>query len=102
MRPLKYVRATEIEGAVATVAADPAGAFLAGGTTEVDLIRAGVVRADLLVDINDLPLGGVEALPGGGLRIGALERMTDVARTPAVAKSYPAVAQALLLGASEQ
>ena len=44
-------------------------AFLAGGTTEVDLVRQGVLRPGLLVDINDLPLTGVEDLPGGGLRI---------------------------------
>ena len=36
----------------------------------------------LLVDINDLPLDGIEDLPDGGLRIGALARMSDVARDP--------------------
>ncbi len=35
MRPLRYARVTDVEGAVATVAADPDSAFLAGGTTEV-------------------------------------------------------------------
>ena len=39
----------------------------------------------LLVDINDLPLASVEDLPDGGLRIGALARMSDVAQAPAVA-----------------
>ena len=56
MRPLRYARVTDVEGAVATVAADPDSAFLAGGTTEVDLIRLGVARPDRLVDINALPL----------------------------------------------
>ena len=72
MRPLSYVRAADADTAIAMVAERPDSAFLAGGTTEVDLVRQGVLRPGLLVDINDLPLTGVEDLPGGGLRIGAL------------------------------
>jgi xanthine dehydrogenase YagS FAD-binding subunit len=102
MRPLSYARARDVDAAVAVVAAEPRSAFLAGGTTEVDLIRLGVARPDLLVDINGLPLRQIEELAGGGLRLGALARMNDVARTPLVRKRYPAVSQALLLGASEQ
>ena len=102
MRPLTYSRAGDVEQAVALVSSDPAGAFLAGGTTEVDLIRAGIQPHEHLVDINDLPLATVEQSDDGGLRIGALARMTDVARTPFVAERYPAVSRALLLGASEQ
>jgi xanthine dehydrogenase YagS FAD-binding subunit len=101
MRPLRYARATDVDGAVATAAADPDSAFLAGGTTEVDLIRLGVARPRTLVDINALPLADVDDL-GAGLRVGALARMSDVARDPRVVARYPAVAQALLLGASEQ
>ncbi|HEY6748575.1 MAG TPA: xanthine dehydrogenase family protein subunit M [Mycobacteriales bacterium] len=102
MRPLTYSRAAGVEHALALVAARPAGAFLAGGTTEVDLIRAGVSRSEHLVDINDLPLRDVEDRPDGGLHIGALARMTDVARTPGVVRRYPAISRALLLSASEQ
>jgi xanthine dehydrogenase YagS FAD-binding subunit len=102
MRPLAYVRASAVDEAIALVAADPASAFLAGGTTEVDLIRAGVSRSERLVDINDLALDGVEETEGGGLWIGALARMSDVARTPAVVERFPAISRALLLGASEQ
>jgi xanthine dehydrogenase YagS FAD-binding subunit len=102
VRPLAYSRAATVDDAVALVAGDPASAFLAGGTTEVDLIRAGIARTEHLVDINRLPLAAVEDRPGGGLRIGALARMSDVARTPGVRDRYPAVSRALLLGASEQ
>ena len=102
MRPLSYARATDMADAIATVSADPASAFLAGGTTEIDLVRLGVTQPDLLVDINDLPLAGVEDLATGGVRIGALCRMNDAARAPAVMDRYPVVSQALLLGASEQ
>jgi xanthine dehydrogenase YagS FAD-binding subunit len=102
MRPLTYTRAADVDEAIALVSGDPKGAFLAGGTTEVDLVRAGVAHDDHLVDVNDLPLAQVEARPDGGLRIGALARMSDVARAPGVVERFPAISQALLLGASEQ
>jgi xanthine dehydrogenase YagS FAD-binding subunit len=102
MRPLRYARATDADGAIAALRDHRDGAFLAGGTTEVDLIRQNVLRPGLLVDINDLPLNRVEDLPGGGLRIGALARMSDVARAPGVVHRFPVIAQALLLGASPQ
>jgi xanthine dehydrogenase YagS FAD-binding subunit len=56
----------------------------------------------LLVDINDLPLNMVEDLPGGGLRIGALARMSDVAQAAGVVERFPVISQAVLLGASAQ
>jgi xanthine dehydrogenase YagS FAD-binding subunit len=102
VRPLTYARATDVDHALGLVAESPAGAFLAGGTTEVDLIRAGISPSDHLVDINDLPLAGIDDRADGGLQIGALARMTDVARAPAVVRRYPAVSRALLLSASEQ
>jgi xanthine dehydrogenase YagS FAD-binding subunit len=102
MRPLSYVRATAVEDAVERVSGDPGGAFLAGGTTQVDLVRFGLAEPDLLVDINDLPLSDIEDLPGGGVRIGALARMSDVARSATVSRRYPAISEALLLGASQQ
>ncbi len=59
MRPLTYARAASVDDAIAAVRGDGRSAFLAGGTTEVDLIRQGVERPHLLVDITDLPLAGV-------------------------------------------
>lgn len=102
MRPVSYARAADADAAIALVAGHREAVFLAGGTTEVDLTRQDVLRPGLLVDINDLPLDSVEDLPGGGLRIGALARMSDVARAPAVAARYPMISQALVLGASAQ
>jgi xanthine dehydrogenase YagS FAD-binding subunit len=102
MRPLSYVRVADPGSAIAMVRDAPDGAFLAGGTTEVDLVRQNVLRPGLLVDINDLPLNHVEDLPDGGLRIGALARMSDVALVPAVVQRFPVISQALLLGASAQ
>jgi xanthine dehydrogenase YagS FAD-binding subunit len=102
MRPVSYARATDVASAIATVSADPDSAFLAGGTTEIDLLRLNVVRPRRLVDINALPLNQIDDLPDGGLRIGALARMSDVAGAPAVVQRFPMIAQALVLGASAQ
>jgi xanthine dehydrogenase YagS FAD-binding subunit len=76
-------------------------AFLAGGTTLVDLMKLDVLAPARVVDINGLPLREISAGPTG-LRIGALARMTDVAAHPAVAADYPVLAQALLASASPQ
>ncbi|HEX6452812.1 MAG TPA: FAD binding domain-containing protein, partial [Trebonia sp.] len=102
MRPFSYARATDAEAAITLVRERADGTFLAGGTTEVDLVRQNVLRPGLLVDINDLPLGGVEDLPSGGLRIGALARMSDVAQAAGVRERFPVISQALVLGASAQ
>ena len=102
MRPFSYARAADVGTAIAMVAERADSAFLAGGTTEVDLVRQNVLRPGLLVDINDLPLNRVEDLPDGGLRIGALARMSDVAQVAGVVQRFPVISQALLLGASAQ
>ena len=94
MRPISYARATHIVDAIATVLADPASAYLAGGTTEIDLLRLGVVQPAALVDINALPLDQVEDLADGGLRICALARMSDVAAAPGVHESHAAARRA--------
>lgn len=102
MQPLSYARVSDVESAIALVADDPGSSFLAGGTTKVDLLRLAVEHNDRLVDINDLPLRDVEELPDGTIRIGALARMSDVARAAVVKERFPGVSEALLLGASEQ
>ncbi|MBO0766856.1 MAG: xanthine dehydrogenase family protein subunit M, partial [Hyphomicrobiaceae bacterium] len=56
-----------------------------------------------LVDVTRLPgLDRIEALGDGSVRIGALVRNADLAHDAAFAKAYPAVAEALLSGASAQ
>jgi xanthine dehydrogenase YagS FAD-binding subunit len=102
VRPISYARATGVADAIATMLAFPGSEYLAGGTTEVDLLRLNVVQPTALVDINALPLDHIDELADGGLRIGALARMSDVAKTPGVVERFPMIAQALLLGASPQ
>ncbi|MFD9903572.1 FAD binding domain-containing protein [Streptomyces sp. NPDC059063] len=105
MRPISYLRAEgtdAIDSALRAVSGDPGSDFLAGGTTEVDLLRQHVLAPRRLVDINRLPLAGIEELPDGGLRIGALARMSEVAASPLVQERFPLVSRALVLGASAQ
>jgi xanthine dehydrogenase YagS FAD-binding subunit len=97
--PFAYSRATDAPAAVAAVAADPGAAFLGGGTDLVDRLRLGLVEHALLVDVSRLP-ATVEALPGGGLRIGAAVRTTDLAVHPLLLTHYPVLVEALLSGAS--
>jgi xanthine dehydrogenase YagS FAD-binding subunit len=76
--------------------------FLAGGTNLVDLMKLGVATPDVLVDVTKLPLGEVTELPGGGLRVGATVRNSDLAADPRIRRGYPVLSQALLAGASGQ
>jgi xanthine dehydrogenase YagS FAD-binding subunit len=102
MNPFDYQRADDVQGAVSAVAPRPAASYLAGGTNLVDHLKLGVAQPELLVDVSRLPLDQVESLPGGGLRIGANVPNSDLAAHPTVRQHYPALAQALLAGASGQ
>jgi len=102
MNPLTYERATDPAAAVALVAGNPRAAYLAGGTNLVDHLKLGVATPDVLVDVSRLPLDDVEVLDGGGLRVGAAVRNSDLAAHPVVRRDYPVLAQALLAGASGQ
>ena len=55
-----------------------------------------------LVDIQRLALTGIDELPNGGLRLGALARNAETAAHPLVRERYPLLAQAILSGASPQ
>lgn len=102
MNPFSYERAADAASAVAAVSGHPAAMFLGGGTNLVDHMRLGVAHPDLLVDITRLPLDHVEELPGGGVRIGANVRNSDLAANRLIRARYPALSQALLAGASGQ
>jgi xanthine dehydrogenase YagS FAD-binding subunit len=102
MNRFDYVRPATIAEAVAAAAA-PGAAYLAGGTNLLDLMKGDVVRPRRLVDITRLPgLDTIEPLTGGGVRIGALVRNADLAHDPDFARRFPAVAEAILAGASPQ
>jgi len=76
--------------------------FVAGGTTLLDLMKLNVERPGQVVDINRLALDKVEPLAGGGLKIGATVRNSDLANHPVVQHDYAVLSQAILAGASGQ
>lgn len=102
MQPFAYARAVSVSEAVAA-GAGAGTAYLAGGTELLNWMRLGIQAPARVLDIARLPgLDGVEALPDGGLRIGALTRLNDAAGHPAVVRDYPVLSQAIHKAASAQ
>src|ERR1700686_442263 len=108
MKTFEFVRAKDEPAAIAAAAQSKTaqqGAsvrFMAGGTTLVDLMKLNVEQPAQVVDINRLPLDKIEALPDGGLKIGATVRNSDLAHHATVLRDYAVLSQALLSGASAQ
>jgi CO/xanthine dehydrogenase FAD-binding subunit len=102
MLGFEYVRAADVDAAVATVSTDPTAAYLAGGTTQLDLmLKDGVLDPQRLVDITRLALRGI-IRRDDTLQVGALTTMEELAADPTVAERLPLVREALLAGASPQ
>lgn len=101
MHPFSYSQATDEKAAVAALIPEAQAAFLAGGTSLIDLIKLGVQQPNQLVDINSLPLAKIETR-GDGVRIGALVSNSDLAHNQMIRDRYPVLSQALLSGASPQ
>ncbi len=102
MNRFDYARPATIAEAVA-LAAEPGATYLAGGTNLLDLMKGDLVRPARLVDVTHIPgLDAIEPLADGGVRIGALVRNADLAHDADFARRFPAIAEALLAGASAQ
>src|SRR3979411_180536 len=108
MKIFAFTRADDPAQAIATAAKATTaqqGAeirFIGGGTTLIDLMKLNVEQPKTLIDINRLPLDKIEALPDGGLTIGAVVRNSDLAYHPLVRKNYAVLSEAILSGASAQ
>lgn len=102
MRAFDYVRPATLAEAVDVVAGREDARFLGGGTNLVDLMKLGVERPGLLADVRQLLDDRIEVRADGGVSIGAAARNSEIAAARAVRERYPAVAQALLAGASGQ
>src|SRR5260221_5584890 len=101
MHPFALSRADDPAQAIAAHALDPQLAFIAGGSDLIGLMKDHAAHPEHLLDINGLPnMAEIDALPAGGLRIGALARMSDRAPDMRVPRPLPAIAQAPQLHAS--
>jgi xanthine dehydrogenase YagS FAD-binding subunit len=99
MRDFEYTRAADPQAAAR--AAGEGATVIAGGTNLLDLMKLEVMTPDRLVDITRLDLNTIDDADGG-LRIGALVTNSDLAADMRVRRSWPALALALLSGASGQ
>jgi xanthine dehydrogenase YagS FAD-binding subunit len=105
MRPFGYTRVDDAPGAVRLSTGPVQGnaQFIAGGTTQLDLMKLGTIAPAALIDINalDAQHGRIDA-DAQGLHLGALVRMAQAAADPRVQHDYPVLAQSLTLAASPQ
>jgi xanthine dehydrogenase YagS FAD-binding subunit len=103
MRPFSYQRLQP--GDIATLPNQSSrDAYIAGGTTLLDLMKLDVMRPERLIDLDALSqtdLGSIE-VADNGLYLGALVRMADAADHEHVRGHYPVVSQTLDLAASQQ
>ncbi|MHB1021835.1 MAG: FAD binding domain-containing protein [Acidobacteriaceae bacterium] len=102
MRNFAFDRAGSVEEAIRQHGATMASSYVAGGTTLIDLVKLNVMQPQTMVDVNRLGLDKIEALPGGGLKIGAMVRNSDLAWNETVKSRYTVLSEALLAGASAQ
>lgn len=88
-----YVRPESLKDAVAQL--DSAGALVhAGGTDLLGCLREDVLTAEKVVSISRLDtLRGIDRTADGGLRIGALTTIAEVAAHPLVRERYAALAR---------
>jgi xanthine dehydrogenase YagS FAD-binding subunit len=101
MLPFGYAQAHDLPSAVALLTQTPHAMPVAGGTDVLQLLQEGVIAPTELIDLNALPLTGIEP-DGDGLRIGALTRLADVAADARVRTAFPVLARALEETASPQ
>ena len=101
MTPFSYARAENTAAAIRLAGAQNAAKYLGGGTNLVDLMREVVETPAALIDVTGLATR-ITDTPSGGLLIGAGAKNSAVAEHRAVRERYPALARAILTGASGQ
>jgi xanthine dehydrogenase YagS FAD-binding subunit len=102
MKNFSYARPSSMQQAIELASTSDA-MILAGGTELLNWTRIGIAEPSKLVDITRVAgLEGIEPLPNGGVRIGALTKLNDVALHPLIRKSYPVLSTSILKAASAQ
>jgi aerobic carbon-monoxide dehydrogenase medium subunit len=89
-----YHRATDLDAAAALVREGGEDAkVIAGGMSLIPLMKLRLAEPALLVDLGGLDELRYVRVEDGRLRIGALTRHVDIARSPVVAQALPLLAQ---------
>ena len=100
--PFAYERPARLEDAVDTLAAGDARVH-AGGTDLLGCLRDGVFATATVVSLAGVKgLRGIRETSRGGLAIGAMTTITEVAESAVIGERYPALAQAAAEVASPQ
>jgi xanthine dehydrogenase YagS FAD-binding subunit len=97
-----YVRPKSLADAVGHLRS-PKARIHAGGTDLMGCLRDEVFGAEKLVSIGHLDkLKGINRTPDGGMRIGALTTIAELAASNLIRQSYPALARGAAEVASPQ
>jgi xanthine dehydrogenase YagS FAD-binding subunit len=97
-----YVRPKSLADAVRRLSA-PSARVQAGGTDLLGCLRDGVFAADTVVSLSAVPdLRGIRGALDGGLTIGAMTTLSEVAAHPEIVERYPTLAQGAAAAASPQ
>jgi xanthine dehydrogenase YagS FAD-binding subunit len=96
MGAFELFQPTELDGAVSLLRRHGASAWvLSGGLDTFDWLKDRAKRPKVVVDIGGInELRGIRELPGGGLEIGALTTLTEVASHPEVVRRYQLLSKA--------
>nr|PZM99906.1 MAG: carbon monoxide dehydrogenase [Thermocrispum agreste] len=92
--PLRYLRPETPEDAVAMLSDVDGSVVLAGGQTLMNMLKLDLAHPDALVDVHRIDaLRGIEHDADGTLVVGAATTYAELARSPEVRRSHPAVAE---------
>ena len=102
LRSFNYVKAASVADAIKQLDG-PTARVHAGGTDLIGCVRDDVMTVARVVSISQLAdLRGISSTPDGGLRIGALTTIAEIAAHPVIKERYTALAQAASIVASPQ
>jgi xanthine dehydrogenase YagS FAD-binding subunit len=102
LQKFSYSKPASLREAIRLVAG-PGSKVHAGGTDLLGCLRDQVFAAEKLISLSQVDeLKGIAAATGGGLRIGAMTPIAEVASNRQIAEQYPALAQAAAAVASPQ
>ncbi|TGD88511.1 xanthine dehydrogenase family protein subunit M [Mycolicibacterium sp. CH28] len=101
MKTFAFQHAGSVDDAIRSIV-DTGGAYLAGGTNLVDLMKNGVAQPPALVDVGRLGLTSVTTTASGGVHVGAGVTNSALANHPLIRTQYPVLSQAILSGATTQ
>ena len=103
MNAFEFARASSVAQARELMAEKPGAVLKAGGIDLLDHLKERLVEPPRVVDLKSIPgLAKIAADPDGGLRIGPMATLSQVAASPVVQKSHAALAQSCREAASPQ